>query len=212
MNRESMIQCQSHSVDQTMQIGRRLAEWVRPGDVIALDGMLGAGKTQLVRGLASGMGASDGDVSSPTFVMVCEYPTPLPLVHIDAYRMNGLSDLESVGWSSELLADAVTVIEWADRIAAELPEDRLSIRLEHVDADTRAVEIEPAGSWVKRLEMLSGVRSTVERSCPSCKKTVELESPSFPFCSKRCRLVDLNRWFDGDYSIDRPMEENDFEA
>jgi len=101
----------------------------RAGDVLALDGDLGAGKTQLVRGIAEGLGLDPRQVSSPTFVIVSIYEKPLPgrvfpaalLAHADAYRLSGPDDLDSVGWDAVVNAgDCVVCVEWATRIAAAL--------------------------------------------------------------------------------------------
>ena len=103
------------SVDRTMALGRTLARHVAGGDVIALIGDLGAGKTCLVRGLADGLGIDASDVASPTFVLMHEYdnPTGRPvLVHIDAYRITDAADLATIGWQpggGELAAQAVAL-------------------------------------------------------------------------------------------------------
>jgi len=199
----------SGSVEQTVAFGRRLAKFARPGMVIALVGQLGAGKTQLVRGLVGGLGGDESIVSSPTFVLMQQYPTTPMLIHIDAYRMNSMEDLESIGWSQELLDDAVTVIEWADRIADELPNNTLFVRLNHAGEMQREISIEtPAGLNDEYAALLTSASSIV--SCPACGNDVAEEEATFPFCSERCRLVDLNKWFNGEYHISRPAEEEDF--
>ncbi|MBI1371148.1 MAG: tRNA (adenosine(37)-N6)-threonylcarbamoyltransferase complex ATPase subunit type 1 TsaE [Phycisphaera sp.] len=204
----------SPSNARTIEFGQLLARLTHAGDVIAMNGPLGAGKTQLVRGIATGLGADERLVSSPTFVLMCEYPGKLPIVHVDAYRMQGLSDLESLGWSDELLGEAVTLIEWADRIADDLPDDRLEIAIGHTGEEQRTLSIEPHGSWQNRTELIARAIEQVSptRPCPTCQNPVKETVKSFPFCSERCRLADLGGWFDEKYRISRPIEQRDIEA
>src|SRR5438105_5351500 len=134
----------SHSSLHTERLGERLGALARPGDVFALWGELGAGKTVLVRGLARGL-AVRGAVSSPTFVLVNEYDGPTPLYHIDFYRLDP-KQLGSVGWEEYVDLRGVVAIEWPDRAADSLPEERLDIRIEHVADSKRAIRLEPHGA------------------------------------------------------------------
>ena len=150
----------SNSPEQTMRVGEGVGKVVRAGDVIALYGELGAGKTQFVRGIARGMQVDGREVASPTFVMVHEYAAlgkPV-LVHIDAYRLKSLEDLESIGWdvsgSSEMRQGAVVAIEWADRLAGSVGDDLLEIWLEHAGDDRRQIAIAARGKWVARMALL----------------------------------------------------------
>ena len=117
----------------TGRLGRLLAERLARGDCLALTGPLGAGKTALVRGIAAGLGVADGRmVSSPTYVLVQEYPARLPIYHIDLYRMvRPAEELADLGLD-EMLADGVVLIEWADRAAGVLPRPRWEIGIELV--------------------------------------------------------------------------------
>ena len=142
----------SHSSLHTERLGERLGAAARPGDVFALWGELGAGKTVFVRGLARGLGVS-GPVSSPTFVLVNEYDGAVPLYHVDFYRLDP-TQVGSVGWEEYLDLGGVVAIEWPDRAVASLPSDRLDVRLEHVAGSKRAIRLEPRG---KRAERLLGV-------------------------------------------------------
>lgn len=114
--------------DDTLAIGRRLGAVVRTGAVLALIGELGAGKTQLAKGVAQGLGIG-AVVNSPTFVLMNEHLGRLRLYHIDAYRLADPTEASDAGLLDERHADGVTVIEWADRLDGWLPAERLEIRL-----------------------------------------------------------------------------------
>lgn len=135
----------SHSSLHTERIGERLARLAQPGDVLALWGELGAGKTVLAKGVAAGLGLDAGVVSSPTFVILHEhYGGRMPLFHLDLYRLEG-QDLGTTGWEETLEGGGVTVIEWPDRAGAGLPADRVDVRLEHIADTKRRVLLEATG-------------------------------------------------------------------
>jgi len=141
----------SQSSLHTERIGERLARLARPGDVLALWGELGAGKTVLAKGVAAGIGLDPGDVASPTFIILREhYGGRMPLYHLDLYRLQ-TQDLGTTGWEETLDAGGITVIEWPDRAGASLPADRLDIRLEHIADTKRGVVIEAMGPRSQRL-------------------------------------------------------------
>lgn len=131
------------SVDATIELGRELAERFGRGDLVALTGELGAGKTVLVRGLAAGWGVPDERiVSSPTFVLIHEYEGDTPIYHIDLYRMGSPSgELAGLGLG-EMLADGVVAIEWADRVREALPRPYWQITIEHVGPRRRRFRLE----------------------------------------------------------------------
>lgn len=131
----------SESVQDTEGYGRRLAEGLKPGTVIALFGGMGMGKTAMVRGLAAGMGLP-AEVSSPTFALVHDYGGNPPLVHFDMFRVSGWEDLYSTGFFDYLDAGAILVVEWSENIEAALPEDCIRIRISQIDENTRLIERE----------------------------------------------------------------------
>lgn len=138
----------SRGPDETRAYGERAAGVLRGGEVIALEGALGAGKTQFVKGLAAGLGVSpDEPVVSPTFVLVREYKGRLKLYHIDAYRLASVDELLAVGLE-EMRGDprGVVAIEWADRVSAVLPRDAIIVRLEHVSENERRIRLESIGA------------------------------------------------------------------
>ena len=124
------------SVDDTEAIGRALGPLLQPGDVIALTGELGAGKTAFVRGLADGLGVPAHMVASPTFTMVAEYAGRLPVFHIDLYRLEpGAPDLPAL--REYLYGSGVTAIEWCDRLPVGALDAALAVRIEYADPGRR---------------------------------------------------------------------------
>ncbi len=130
----------SRSVADTFAFGRELAGQLRAGDVVALTGDLGAGKTVLVKGIAAGLGVEQ-EVTSPTFTIIHEYRGGrLPLVHVDLYRLDSLQQALAIGIEDYLGGDGVTVIEWAEKIEPLLPEHTRRIHLAIEDEHTRRIE------------------------------------------------------------------------
>jgi DNA polymerase len=133
------------TVDDTKAFGRQLATRLRPGDLVILSGPLGAGKTALVQGIGEGLGVS-GRVTSPTFVIARVHRGPLPLVHVDAYRLRGdgridLDDLEI----DEELDRAVVVVEWGEGVVEQLSDSHLEVRLERHDDESRTATVTGVG-------------------------------------------------------------------
>ena len=124
----------TRSVEETEQLAASFARTLRRGDVLALYGGLGAGKTAFVRGLAKGLHAVS-EVSSPTFALVHEYDADLPIYHFDMYRIRSMDDLYSTGFFDYLESGGVLVIEWSENIRSYLPPNTKTIRLEYGDAD-----------------------------------------------------------------------------
>lgn len=152
------IALETDSPDETQQLGERLGRLLGPGDLICLAGELGAGKTTLVGGLARGWGAME-QVNSPTFVFVNTYSRSGGgrLYHVDAYRLRDALDAESIGLNDLLSErDAAVLIEWPERVAASLPEDRLWIELTWQDAQRRRLEVTARGP--RALDLLKGLR------------------------------------------------------
>lgn len=114
--------------EETLDVGRRLGAAAEPGTVLALVGPLGAGKTQLAKGVADGLGVSTV-VNSPTFILMNEHGGRLRMFHIDAYRVDGPDEAAAAGLLDERQASGVTVVEWADRLAGSLAADRLELEL-----------------------------------------------------------------------------------
>ena len=129
----------SSSEGETVAIGRTLGKQLRAGDVVLLDGQLGAGKTAFVRGIAEGLGCDGDDVSSPTFTIVQEYRGRLTLQHVDLYRL-APKEVDDLGLD-DLLARAVMAVEWPDRWLAS-PESATIVRLESLGGSRRRITIQ----------------------------------------------------------------------
>jgi tRNA threonylcarbamoyladenosine biosynthesis protein TsaE len=137
------VEYTSHSVAATEAIAAKLAESLQPNDVVALEGELGAGKTQFVRGLVKALGGDGRAVSSPTFVLLNVYQTPLFAVyHLDAYRVGGAEDFSSIGFSELLEQNGIVVVEWPSRVKEILPPKRIDIRFEITGKTTRRITVD----------------------------------------------------------------------
>jgi tRNA threonylcarbamoyladenosine biosynthesis protein TsaE len=134
---------ETKSADETQQLAARFVEALRGGECVALDGDLGAGKTQFVRGMVRGLGGNERAVSSPTFVLLNIYEGGrLTVYHLDAYRVAGAEDLEGIGFSELLEQGGVVVVEWASRVKDLLPEKAIRVGIEHLGRNRRRISIE----------------------------------------------------------------------
>lgn len=137
------MQITTHSADDTQALGKKLAESLRPGDVIAYFGDLGAGKTAFTRGIAEGLGVSE-QVTSPTYTIVNEYLSGrLPLFHFDMYRLGSSDELFDIGWEDYLARGGVCAVEWSENVEDALQDAiRVTIEKDPVEPDTRRITIE----------------------------------------------------------------------
>jgi tRNA threonylcarbamoyladenosine biosynthesis protein TsaE len=131
----------SESPEQTRGVAERLGERLGPGQVVAVIGALGAGKTCFVQGLLRGLGVR-GEVTSPTFVLVNQYRGRVPVYHVDAYRTGTLTELLDLGLEEMWSGEAVTVIEWADKLLPLLPADAVMVRIGGLGHEPREIAIE----------------------------------------------------------------------
>lgn len=130
----------------TLDIGKRIGDSVKPGDIIALRGDLGAGKTVITKGIALALNINE-DVTSPTYNIVCEYSGRIPLYHMDLYRIEGSEEFEMLGVDDLVFGNGVSVIEWSERIEDYLPEDHIIINI------TRNPEDESRDITIKGLDI-----------------------------------------------------------
>lgn len=131
----------TYNADETEHIGQMLAQKLQSNAIIALNGVLGAGKTVLTRGLARGLGIT-GIIKSPTFTIICEYEGRLPLYHMDMYRISTDDEFEMTGGKELLFAGGVCVIEWSENIRESLPENIITISIRVITPEEREIEIE----------------------------------------------------------------------
>jgi tRNA threonylcarbamoyladenosine biosynthesis protein TsaE len=133
----------SRSVAQTEKIAQDLAQPFTGGECVALHGNLGAGKTQFVRGIIRALDGNPRSVSSPTFVLLNVYPGGrLTVYHLDAYRVAGSEDFESIGFAELLEQGGVVVVEWASKVSTLLPQNAIHVQIEPVDQTTRNIAIQ----------------------------------------------------------------------
>jgi tRNA threonylcarbamoyladenosine biosynthesis protein TsaE len=144
----------SPTAADTKAFGRRLSAVLRAGDLVVLDGPLGAGKTVLVQGIGAGLGVR-GTVLSPTFVIARVHRGHLPLVHVDAYRLGSLDEVDDLDLDVST-DDAVTVVEWGAGKVEQLAESHLEVAIARMDpSDVRTIELRPyGGDWAERIGTL----------------------------------------------------------
>ncbi len=131
----------SRSPEMTELIGETLGKTLRPGDLVALEGDLGAGKTVFSRGLIRGVTGSDIPARSPTFTLSNDYPGPVPLRHADLYRLKTVEELETIGLFDETSHRRVTVVEWADRLTAEMRAGAVLVKIEDISETEREIAV-----------------------------------------------------------------------
>jgi tRNA threonylcarbamoyladenosine biosynthesis protein TsaE len=147
------LQITSNSAAETIQIGEKIGSALRGGEIFALIGPLGSGKTHLIKGIAAGLGATDSRVvNSPTFVLINEYKGPqirLDVYHVDAYRLDSVAEFEMLGFDDMCLPDSVVLIEWADKVQSAMENiDTIRIELLHVDENRRRIHLKTTPAYI----------------------------------------------------------------
>jgi tRNA threonylcarbamoyladenosine biosynthesis protein TsaE len=153
---EESWEVETQSAGETEALGRRLARELRAGDIVALRGGLGSGKTCLTRGIAAGLGVRDR-VRSPSFLMVHEYRGPVPLYHLDFFRVDGVDDLREQGYDEWLYGRGVAVIEWSERLRPAPSGDRLEVEIEVAGPERRRFRFRGVGP--RGLELVGRARA-----------------------------------------------------
>jgi tRNA threonylcarbamoyladenosine biosynthesis protein TsaE len=148
------LEMESRSPEETRRLAVSLSPLLRPGDVVALGGDLGAGKTTFVQGLAAGLGIPDR-VTSPTFILMKEYlGGRYPLIHMDVYRLERMQDVVDLGYDEFLDPSHIVVVEWGDMVEPLLPKEHLGIQMRYgPDESMREISLQPRGSsWELRIQ------------------------------------------------------------
>jgi tRNA threonylcarbamoyladenosine biosynthesis protein TsaE len=150
----------SHSVSETIKIGRLIAKRLKPGDIICLFGELGSGKTVLTKGIAQGLGIDKAKVISPSFILIREHlQGRLPLYHFDLYRLKNTQDILSIGYQEYIYGEGIVVIEWSDRLNYLMPPAFLRVEL-FLNTDTeRSLRLSAFGWRYK--ELLRGIHEDI---------------------------------------------------
>ncbi len=131
----------SKNEGETKEIGRRIGRRLSAGDIVCLYGELGAGKTTMVKGIASAVGLDERDITSPSFIIISEHNGLMPFYHIDLYRME-TTRIRDLGLQDYLYGNGVSVIEWAERMGDEIPGGCVNVRIRYGEDNTREIEIE----------------------------------------------------------------------
>jgi len=150
---------QTRSTSETIRIGKCIGSLLLPGDVVALVGELGTGKTQFIKGLAAGVGIGKPTyISSPSFTLINEYKGKIPFYHIDLFRLGAEKDAEDLGLEEYFQSGGITAIEWADRIPSLLPGEMLWIQISYTGKNTRSLEI--IGKGKRYLNLVDQIQSS----------------------------------------------------
>lgn len=152
MEQEKSVSIITYSAEETFSFARGIGEKLQEGDILALSGELGSGKTCFTGGLARGLGVSENyQITSPTFTLINEYPAKCRLCHFDVYRLGGYSDLEDLGYEEYFAGHGVVVIEWAEKIAEIIPRTAIFIKFEYIDENKRKITIKGPQLRLKEL-------------------------------------------------------------
>ena len=151
----------THSDKETIDFGRKIGALLKAGDVVALNGPLGSGKTWLTKGIALGLGVSPQMViTSPSFSLVNEYSAGCTMYHMDLYRLERISDILATGLEEYLYNEGVAVVEWADRLPEILPEWRLAVNFTIIDDQNREISLE--GDHPRTLEIIKHLERNMD--------------------------------------------------
>ena len=142
----------SNNIDETLKLGLKIGKLLKKGNLAALSGEFGAGKTTLIKGIAGGLGVKDTRyVNSPSFVIVKEYKGRVPVYHFDIHRLDKSSELDTTGYEDYFYGDGVTLIEWGDKITSLLPNEYLDIHIRMNQKDKRSIALTGVGEHYKEL-------------------------------------------------------------
>lgn len=131
----------THSPEETIELGKKIGNFLQKGDVLAMQGTLAAGKTTITKGIAESLGVKDV-ITSPTFCLISEYEGKMPLYHMDVYRLDGAEDFANLGTDDMIYGNGVSIIEWSEKIMSELPQKTIKIVITPNEDNSRSITIE----------------------------------------------------------------------
>ncbi|SJZ34357.1 tRNA (adenosine(37)-N6)-threonylcarbamoyltransferase complex ATPase subunit type 1 TsaE [Selenihalanaerobacter shriftii] len=155
-----MLTLSTASPEETVELGEKLGELLANGDIICLQGDLGAGKTYLAKGILKGIGVNE-EVTSPTYTLVNEYQGELPAYHIDLYRISDYRELYDIGFEEYLYGDGITIIEWPDKSGSLMPDNYLNITIKG-EENSRKIKIIPQAN--KYIGLVTELKENVDFS------------------------------------------------
>ncbi len=143
---DDAVRIETGEVEQTIELGNLIGSLLKAGDVVALMGQLGAGKTYLTKGIAEGQGVKDRkEVTSPSYVLVKQYMGRMPIYHFDAYRIKSSDEMYDIDCVGFFWGEGISIIEWADKVIECLPDDFIKITIETVDETSRDIHVSYQG-------------------------------------------------------------------
>ena len=135
-----MLEFTTKTSEETIELGFKIGQKLKKGNIIAMQGTLAAGKTTITKGIAKALEISD-TITSPTFCLISEYYGKMPLYHMDVYRLEGSEDFENLGTEDMLYGDGVCIIEWSEKIMDSLPKETIIINIQPQDDGSRRIQI-----------------------------------------------------------------------
>lgn len=135
-----MLTFETFSAEETIELGKKIGNLLEPGDVIAMQGTLAAGKTTITKGIAQSLGIND-TITSPTFCLISEYEGKMPLYHMDVYRLDGGEDFVNLGTDDMIYGNGVSIIEWSEKIMEELPKKTIILSITPHEDGKRTIQI-----------------------------------------------------------------------
>lgn len=141
----------TNSPEETIHLGGKIGKLLKQGDVVALIGNLGAGKTVIANGLCRGIGVKEDYITSPTYTIINQYDGRIPVYHIDLYRLNDSKELYNLGWDEYIYGNGTCIIEWADKAGEMLPEEYLMVNIKATGTNKRQIILQAKSSSYKNL-------------------------------------------------------------
>ena len=141
----------TNNPEETKCLGEKTGRFLKEGDVVALIGNLGVGKTVIANGLCAGLGVNEDYITSPTYTIINQYDGKIPVYHIDLYRLNDSKELYNLGWDEYIYGNGACIIEWADKAGERLPEEYLMVNIEVIGQEKRKITLQEKGTSYKSL-------------------------------------------------------------